>query len=297
MGEKPSADLLLKAAPAIFVLLWATGFIGAKYGLPYAEPLTFLLARFVIVALILLVVALVTRAPWPRSRAAVLHSLMSGILIHGIYLGGVFWAIARGMPAGVSALIVGVQPLLTAFVSRLLLNEKVLPLQWIGIAFGFFGLVMVLQPKLAGIADAGMDGLTLFLNVAALLGITAGTIYQKIFAAHADLRTGGFYQYVSASALMLVGVLAFEDGRIEWTADFLFALGWLVVVLSFGAISLLMLLIRHGAISRVAALFYLVPPVTSLVAYVMFGETLVTIQIVGIAVTAFSVWLASRRPA
>lgn len=289
--------VFLAAAPGIFVLLWATGFIGAKFGMPYAEPLTFLLVRFLFVLAILIVIALATRAPWPKSRAAALHSTVSGVLIHGLYLGGVFWAVARGMPAGVSALIVGVQPLLTAIAARAVLKETVLPLQWFGIALGFAGLVLVLAPGLSAAGAVGFDAMTIGLNLVALAGITGGTIYQKMFASHADLRTGGIFQYVGAALTVGLGVVLFEQGRIEWTAEFVFALGWLIFVLSLGAISLLMLLIRRGAVSRVAALFYLVPPVTALIAWPMFGEQLTLVQIAGMVITAFSVWLVSRQAA
>lgn len=292
-------DLFLQAAPGVFVLLWATGFIGAKYGLPYAEPLTFLFVRFVIVSAILAAAALAMRAPWPKRRADWLHSLVTGVLIHGCYLGGVFLAISRGMPAGVTALIVGVQPLLTAFVARFVLNETLSWLQWLGMALGLVGLGLVLAPSLGSGTATGFDMLTIALNIVALVGITAGTIYQKRFGTQADLRSGNALQYLGASLFVGLGVLLFEDGRIEWTGDFLFALGWLVIVLSVGAVTLLMILIRHGAVSRVAALFYLVPPVTALIAWAMFGETLTPVQLAGMAVTAFSVWLASRatRPA
>ena len=293
---KPS-DFLFATAPYLFVLLWATGFIGVKYGIPYAEPLTFLLLRVVFTAAILVVVVLVSRAPWPQTPAAALHSAVSGMLIHGVYLGGVFWALARGMPVGIAALIVGVQPLLTALAARLLLKDAILPMQWGGVGIGFVGLSMVLAPKLGmSGAAARLDPLSVLFCVTALCAITAGTIYQKVFAADAGLRTGGLFQYIGAGLLALLGVLAFEEGRVEWTAEFIFALVWLVVVLSLGAISLLMILIRYGAIARVAALFYLVPPVTALFAYLIFGETLTAVQIAGIAVTAFSVWLASGRP-
>lgn len=294
MTESKPITAFFTAAPAIFVVLWASGFIGAKYGLPYAEPLTFLLVRFLIATAILVLIALATGAPWPQSRTAALHSTVSGMLIHGLYLGGIFWAIARGMPAGVSALIVGIQPLLTAFAARMLLREAISPLHWLGIGLGLVGLVLVLAPKLAEADVAGFDTLTILLNIISLLGITAGTVYQKVFAAHADLRTGGVFQYVGAAIVVGLGVALFEDGRIEWTAEFIFAMSWLVFVLSIGAVSLLMLLIRRGVVSRIAALFYLVPPVTALIAWPMFGETLTAVQVAGMAVTAFSVWLASR---
>ena len=291
-AQHPQSSLWISAMPAVFVFLWATGFIGAKYGLPYAEPLTFLLYRFVIVAAILLVVVLVTRAPWPQNRMTMFHCIVSGTLIHGLYLGGVFWAIARGMPAGISALIVGLQPILTAIFARLWLDEKLSAKQWSGFILGLFGLALVLGPKLPGGGIAWGDSGALVLNLIALGGITFGTIYQKAFAADVGLRAGTFLQYIGAIAVVAVGAWIFETGRIEFTKDLILAMTWLILVLSIGAISLLMLLIRRGAVSQVAALFYLVPPVTFLIAYFMFDEQLTLLHIAGIAVTALAVWLA-----
>lgn len=288
-----SRQLVLNLMPSVFVLLWSTGFIGAKYGLPYAEPLTFLAVRFGAVTAILCAIAMATHAPWPTQRRDIVHSLVSGLLIHGVYLGGVFWAIALGMPAGLSALIVGVQPLLTAFVSKLTLGETVSKLQWVGIALGFGGLILVLGPRIVSASGTPIATFAIILNVAALLGITAGTIYQKRYAAFADLRSGGTLQYLAATLLCWAGALTFETRHINWTVDFLLAMGWLVIVLSLGAITLLMLLIRHGAITKVASMFYLVPPVTVLIAYFMFDEQLSMLQMSGMVLTAFAVWLAS----
>ncbi len=300
MSNQPKTSLtpdgfLISAMPVVFVFLWATGFIGAKFGLPYAEPLTFLLYRFSIVAALLLILVVVTRAPWPDSRMKALHCFISGILIHGLYLGGVFWAIARGMPAGISALIVGLQPLLTAVFAGLLLKEKISPRQWFGLVLGLFGLLLVLGPKLPGGGLAWGDDGALVLTLIALGGITFGTIYQKKFATDVGLRAAGFFQYLGAGALVGAGVMIFETGRIEWTRELMLAMGWLIFVLSIGAISLLMVMIRRGAVSQVAALFYLVPPVTFLIAYFVFDEQLTLLHIAGIAVTAFAVWLARPR--
>jgi len=296
MNENPQTSVWIAATPILFVFLWATGFIGAKYGLPYAEPLTFLLVRFSIVAAILLLVTLITRAPWPQTPTLALHCMVTGILLHGFYLGGVFWAIARGMPAGISALIVGLQPILTAFLARLLLGERMSRRQWSGLVLGLAGLSLVLGPKLPDGGAAWGNAGALILNLIALAGITLGTIYQKAFATNVGLRTGGFLQYVGAGFVIGAGMLIFETGRIEWTTDLVLAMTWLVLVLSIGAITLLMLLIRRGAVSQVAALFYLVPPVTVLIAYFMFGETLTWLHLAGIAITAFAVWLAREHP-
>lgn len=295
MPDQKQDSILISAMPVVFVFLWATGFIGAKYGLPYAEPLTFLVYRFGIVALILLILVLATRAPWPQTWMLAVHCVIAGALLHGVYLGAVFWAIARGMPAGISALIVGFQPILTAVFAGLLLSEKVSFRQWCGLILGLAGLVLVLGPKLPDGGTAWGDNGALFLCLIGLAGITFGTIYQKAFAANVGLRTGGLLQYIGAFALVALGVLIFETGRIEWTKDLILAMSWLVLVLSIGAISLLMIMIRRGAVSRVAAMFYLVPPVTFFIAYLMFDEKLTYLQIGGTIVTAFAVWLARAR--
>ncbi len=286
---------LTRTAPWLFVLLWSTGFIGAKFGLPFAEPMTFLSLRFAIVIGILWLVAIATQAPWPKDIRAVIHSAIPGILIHGFYLGGVFWAISLGLPAGISALIVGVQPLTSAILSGPLLGEKVQARHWLGLAIGFIGIVLVLVPALET-SGAGVINVTnVGLCVMALFGITLGTIYQKAFSTGADLRTGAVVQYMAALVVVAPLALLLESNHIVWDPRFIGALGWLVIVLSIGAISLLMLILRHGEVSKVATLFYLVPPVTALIGWVLFGERMNSIQIGGMALTVFSIWLAGMR--
>lgn len=290
MDQKPPAWLSL--TPSIFVLLWATGFIGAKYGLPYAEPFTFLTLRFWLVAGLFAVIVVVTRAPLPTSLAQVGHNLVVGILLQGIYLGGIFAAIALGMPAGLSALIVGLQPALTALVARPLFGTRITVVQWLGVVLGFAGLVLVVGADidLAG----GVTPLTVGLCTAGLVGITAGSLYQKAFCGAQDLRTGACLQYAGGAVTVTVPALLFETGRIEWTPDFLFALAWLILVLSLGAVTLLMVIIRHGDMSRVTAMFYLVPPVTVVIAWFLFDERLSLVQVAGIAVTVIGVILVTR---
>ncbi len=286
---------LLRIAPGLFVMLWATGFIGAKYGLPFAEPLTFLSLRFVIVIAILVLVALISHAPWPRDIASIGHSAVSGVLIHGVYLGGVFWAISLGLPAGISALIVGVQPLASAVLSGPLLGERVKARHWLGLGVGFVGIALVLVPALDNSSSGVLSFTNIALCVAALFGITLGTIYQKAYSTGTDLRTGAIVQYAAALIVLAPAALLLESNHIEWSIEFIGALGWLVVVLSIGAITLLMLIIRHGEVSKVATLFYLVPPVTALIGWALFGESMNFIQIGGMALTVFSIWLAGMR--
>jgi drug/metabolite transporter (DMT)-like permease len=279
-----------RLSPFLFVFLWSTGFIGAKFGLPYAEPLSFLLTRYGLVIALMTAIAVATRAPWPEDPAQWLHIGVSGVLVHAVYLGGVFVAIKHGLPAGITALVVGMQPLLTGFGAGWLLGEKVSARQWIGLALGFAGVGLVVSGK---IGDAAL-GPMLIPALVALLGITAGTLYQKRFCARFDLRTGSVIQFVPTALVTAVAVALFEDYRIEWTGEFLFALGWLVLVLSLGAISLLNLLIRSGSAVNVASLFYLTPPTTALIAWAVFGEKLTSTAAAGMALAVAGVWLVAR---
>jgi len=281
----------MRVVPGVFVLLWSTGFIGAKFGLPYAEPLTFLLIRLSIVATILACVALATSAPWPRRWTDAGHIVLAGLLVHGVYLGGVFTGINHGLPAGVAALIVGLQPLLTAAASRRVLGERVSGRQWLGLALGLGGVLLVVWEKLSLKADYLVG---IGLCTAALIGITVGTLYQKRFCGGMDLRSGTALQYAATSAGLLVLALCFETMEVHWTGEFLFALFWLGLVLSVGAVFLLYILIRRGAAAKVASLFYLVPPVTAVIAYLMFDERLGVLAWVGMAVTALGVALVNR---
>lgn len=276
--------------PFLFIFLWSTGFIGAKYGLPYAEPLSFLLIRYGLVIVLMTVIALATRAPWPKDPKQWVHIGVSGVLVHAVYLGGVFVAIKHGLPTGVTALVVGMQPLLTALGAGWLLGEQVSGRQWGGLALGFVGVGLVVSGKFGEAALGPM----LAPAVVALLGITAGTLYQKRFCAQFDLRTGSVIQFVPTAILTAIAVALFEEFRIEWTPDFIFALGWLVLVLSLGAISLLNLLIRAGSAVNVASLFYLTPISTAVIAWVIFGEKLTSTAAIGMLLAVSGVYLVAR---
>ena len=276
--------------PILFVFLWSTGFIGAKYGLPYAEPLSFLLTRYCLVIALMTVIALATRAPWPKDPKQWLHIGVSGVLVHAVYLGGVFVAIKHGLPAGVTALVVGMQPLLTALGAGWLLGEQVSGRQWGGLVLGFVGVGLVVSGKFGEAALGPM----LIPALVALLGITAGTLYQKRFCAQFDLRTGSVIQFVPTAILTALAVALFEEFRIEWTPDFIFALGWLVLVLSLGAISLLNLLIRNGSAVNVASLFYLTPISTAVIAWAIFGEKLTLTAAAGMLLAVSGVYLVGR---
>jgi drug/metabolite transporter (DMT)-like permease len=277
--------------PFLFVFLWSTGFIGAKYGLPYAEPLSFLLTRYGFVIALMTGIALATRAPWPQEPVQWLHVAVSGLLVHAIYLGGVFVAIKHGLPAGVTALVVGMQPLLTALGAGWLLGETVSRWQWAGLALGFVGVGLVVSGRFG---DGAALGPMLIPALVALLGITAGTLYQKRFCAQFDLRTGSVIQFVPTAILTAIAIALFEDFRIEWTPDFIFALAWLVLVLSLGAISLLNLLIRGGSAVNVASLFYLTPISTAVIAWAVFGEKLTLTATAGMLLAVSGVYLVAR---
>ncbi len=290
-AESGAARLWLQSMPGLFVLLWSTGFVSAKYGLPYAEPLTFLLLRFILVVALMLPLALATHAAWPGNLTQVGHVAVVGVLMQGGYLGGVFCSIHLGMSAGVSALIVGIQPILTAFASAPLFGERLRARQWLGLVLGFGGVLLVVlgRSALSGITPA-----SLALSALALLSITIGTLYQKRYCGAVDLRVGSVIQFCAAGLVLLPLALMFETMQVHWTGEFVFTLAWLVRVLSIGAISLLYVLIRKGAATKVASLFYLVPPCTALMAYAMFGETLslaamagMTIAVIGVALVVY----------
>jgi drug/metabolite transporter (DMT)-like permease len=286
---------LKRFIPASFVVLWATGFIGARYAMPWAEPFTFLAARFVIAALLLGGLMLVFGSK-RATRAEALHATVAGILMHGVYLGAVFWAIHRGMPAGLSALIVGLQPLITAVLAGRFLGEAILPRHWAGLAVGLIGVVIVLWPKL-GALGGGVTPETLAASLVSVLGMSAGTIWQKRYASGGDLVAATMWQYIGGGALMILASLAFETHTVIINGELIFAMAWLVLVLSIGAIFLLMVMIRDGEMSKVASLFYLVPAVTAVIAWALFGEQLSLVQIVGMAIATLGVGLATARPA
>jgi len=276
------------AFPVLFVLLWSTGFIAAKYGLPYAPPLTFLLYRFALVAVLMTAVALATGATWPRNARAMGHVAVAAWLVHGTYLGGVFLSLAGGMPAGISAMLVGLQPILTALVARAWLRERVVPRQWLGLVLGLAGVWLVVRGK----ANFSGDLSGLLPSAVALVGISIGTLYQKRYCTRIDMRSGAVIQFSACALVYLPLVLLFEGAPVRWTHEFFFAIGWSVLVLSVGAISLLYWLLRHDAASSVARLFYLVPPVTAVMAWIIFGETLDAMAIAGMVLIAVAVALA-----
>jgi len=284
------ADLAVRATPFAFVVIWASGFVVAKYAAPYAEPLSFLVVRYGGVIGLMLALALAARAQWPRGWQT-LHIAVAGVGIQAGYLGGVWAAVAAGMPAGVAALVVNLQPVLTAAFAGLL-GERLGRRQVIGLLLGFAGVALVVSNRLT---TEGLSPLTLGLTIMALLAITIGTLYQKRFCPEFDLRTGQVVQFTASAAVTLPFALAFESFRFDWTPQLVGALVWSVLVLTGGGISLLFLMLRRGAAAQVTSYFYLVPGITALMAFAMFSESLGPVAIGGMVVTVLGVALATRR--
>lgn len=278
----------LSPVPVFFVFLWSTGFIVAKFGLPYAPPLTFLLLRCAAVLLVLAPLVMLFRAPWPSGYAR--HVAVAGLLLQAGYLGGVWVAIKLGMPAGVTALIVGMQPILTAAAAPLI-GERVRPRQWLGLAFGLAGVALVVYAKIT------LVGLTLEAIawcVFALLSITAGTMYQRRYCPRFDLRTGTVIQFGATVAVLLPLAIWLEHldpalSSVQWTPQFIGALLWSVFALSIGALFLLFTLLRRSDATEVTSLMYLTPPTTAVMAWLMFGEAFSLLGVLGMAVAVIGV--------
>ncbi|MEN3274527.1 MAG: hypothetical protein V7631_317 [Massilia sp.] len=291
-GAAPTAQRWL--IPSFFVLLWSTGFIVAKFGLPYAPPLTFLLLRCAGVLLVLLPIVLLWRAPWPRGQMK--HIAVAGLLLQAGYLGGVWCAIKIGMPAGISALIVGMQPILTA-VAAPLIGERVRPRQWFGLLLGLGGVALVVASKMG---LEGLSGRAILYCVLALLSITAGTLYQKRHCPSFDLRTGTVIQFaVSVGALFPLAIFLeqfdFSLSKVEWNVRFVGALLWSIFALSIGAIFLLFRLISRGSATAVTSLLYLTPPTTAIMAWLLFGESLGPLELAGMAVAVAGVAFVVKK--
>ena len=289
--------VLLRAMPLVFTFLWSTGWVVAGYSARYADALTFLFVRFSLAAMLLAGLALASGAPWPRGWRAVLDIAITGILLHGLYLAGVWWAVRHGLPAGISGLIAGLQPILTALFAPLFLGERISPIRWLGIACGFLGIALVLEPQLANVPPAALLGVAvpMLVNVAGMFAVTFGSFYQKARVVSGDLRTMTTIQYVAAALVVLPLALALEPMRIEWNLTMALVLAWSVIVLSIGGIWLYLLMIRKGEVSRIVTFLYLVPALVAVEAWLLFGESLTGLQMAGMAVTVLGVALASRK--
>jgi drug/metabolite transporter (DMT)-like permease len=280
---------LIAAMPALFVLIWSTGFVVARLGMPHAPPLTFLCWRYVFSIVAMGGWALLARAAWPRDAGQWGHLAVSGVLMHAGYLGGVWAAIKAGAPAGTVALIVGLQPLLTAVWISARGHHRVGAGQWLGLVLGLGGLALVVWHKLGGELTLGNLALALF----ALASITAGTLYQKAYLLPIDVRAGNCVQMIAALGVSLP-LAWLEPGRVDLQPELVLAMAWSVLMLSLGGSSLLMLLIQRGAATRVTSLMYLVPPCTAVLAWLLFAEPITATTLLGMALCAAGVALVMR---
>ena len=278
---------LARFAPVLFVLLWSTGFVGAKYGLPYADPFIFLSVRVLIAGLILFAVAAVMKSPIAIGVSAITRSSLIGFFLHACYLGGVFYSISKGLPAGVAAVVTSLQPVLVSVLAVRVLGEQLKFKQVVGLLLGLIGVVLVLGPSFEqDIPVSGVIGI-----LVALIGSTAATLLQKKIGADVPLIAGTAYQYLASGFVLALAAIATGGTRIEWSGQFIVAFVWLIAVLSVGAILLLLWLLNSGSAASVSSLLYLVPPATALEAFLLFGEKVNTQGFLGIGITALGVWL------
>ena len=283
--------MLKKIAPGLFVFLWSTGFIGVKYGIPYAPPFYFIAIRMAIASLLLFIAISFLRRSQPLTRSILWPSTLIGLTLHGAYLGGCFFAVSRGMPAGVAALIVSLQPVLVSLFAAKYLNEPLKARAVLGLILGLVGLFVVVLPRINMTGDNAISLVAVAASVIGLLGGTSGTILQKKYGGAIPTLAGTSIQYAATALVLLVLALLFEEPNITWSPEFIGVLTWLVLALSFGAILLLFFLLSHGSAASVSSLYYLVPAVTAIIAYFMFDEHISVISLIGTAITVVGVWL------
>ncbi|MGF0538874.1 DMT family transporter [Agrobacterium sp. ES01] len=286
-----------RLAPAIFVFLWSTGWVAAKYAGFYADPLTFLTIRFAVAAVIFYGLCRVAGVAWPRGRMSIVHVILSGAFLHGLYLGMVWWAIGQGVPAAISGIIAGLQPLMTAVAAPLIVGERLAIWQKVGLGLGFLGIGIAVLPNLFALGDNAIPAFAVMINVIGMGFVTLGTLYQKRFVRDGDLRSVATLQYVGAVAVTLPAAMLLEDLHVDWQIGFFVTMIWSVVGISMGAILLLLYLIRRGAVSKAASLIYLVPPLAALEAAIVFGERLTVPMIIGTVLAVVGVYLTNRRGA
>ncbi|OLP54338.1 peptide ABC transporter ATP-binding protein [Rhizobium rhizosphaerae] len=290
--------LLERLSPALFVALWSTGWVMAKYADLYADPLTFLVMRYGLAALIFAGLCRAMKVPRLARPGASLHAVLSGMFLHGFYLGAVWWAIGQGVPAAISGIIAGLQPLMTALAAPAMTGERLSGLQRLGLVFGFCGIALAVLPKALAGGALGAAAVPLFpvlVNITGMASVSFGTLYQKRFLQEGDLRRIACLQYIGALIVTIPAALMLEDLRVIWSFELFAALGWAVLALSVGAIGLLLYLIRRGQVSRAASLIYLVPPLAAFEAYLMFGEPLTAPMIAGTAIAVAGVYLTNRK--
>ena len=285
-----------RTAPVLFVLLWSTGFTGIRYGIPYAPPFTFIAIRMAIASVLLALISLAITRHFKYDKATIGKSTLVGLTIHGAYLGGCFYGVKQGMPAGITALICSLQPVLVSIFSSFFFGEKLTPRKWLGLGLGLAGLILVIAPKLEGSGDQVLPTAGVIAVFIALLGGTSGTLLQKKFGSGVEVLSGTSWQYVATGILMGSLALIFEgDQSITWNASFIFSLTWLIVALSIGAILILYFLLARSSASSVSSLYYLVPAVTAVEAYFLFGEKIGLVTAVGTLVTIAGVALVVRQ--
>ncbi len=280
--------------PFLFVFLWSTGFIAAKYALPYIEPFYLLFTRSAITVAVFLLLCLAFRVRALTIKQAG-QQVVAGFLIHGTYLGGVFAAIKWGMPAGITAMVVGVQPVLTALLGRIVLGARLQAVQWFGLVLGLGGVTLVLWSTHQH-EPVNLNGPSVMAALAALFGISIGTIFQKRVGQGINLIAGSFWQYIGMLLLMAFMAWSFESRSAVWSVQLILALAWLVFALSVTAILLLMYMIREGETAKVATYFYLVPPMTAIEAWILFGESLSILSMAAVAVTVAGVYMVLKTP-
>ena len=287
--------MLKKVAPGLFVLLWSTGFIGVKYGIPYAPPFYFVALRMAIAALLLFVALIFLRNSQPITRSIIWPSTLIGLTLHGAYLGGCFYAVSHGLPAGITALIASLQPVLVSLFAAKYLHEPLKIRAIAGLILGLIGLFVVVIPRINMTGTNSISGVSIFACVIGLLGGTSGTILQKRYGGAIPTLAGTSIQYAATALVMFTLALIFEQPEIQWSGKFIGALTWLVLALSFGAILLLFFLLSHGSAASVSSLYYLVPAATAIEAYFFFDEHISAISMMGTLITVIGVWLVVAR--
>lgn len=285
---------LARLAPILFVFLWSTGWVVAKFADRFADPLTFLSLRYAVAAVLFYMVCRSTGAAWPKSPSAFLHAVVSGVLLHGLYLGAVWWAIGQGVPAAISGIIAGLQPLMTGIAASRLVGERLSLSQRLGLLLGFIGIAIAVLPKVFAVDASAIPAVAVVVNIIGMAFVSGGTIYQKRYLHEGDIRTVATLQYVGALALTLPAAYLIEDMRIEWSLGLLATLGWAVLGISMGAVMLLLYLIRRGDVSKAASLIYLVPPLAAVEAAIAFGEQLTVWMMAGTALAVIGVYLTNR---
>jgi drug/metabolite transporter (DMT)-like permease len=284
-----------RLAPAIFVLLWSTGWVVAKFGGIVSEPLTFLSIRYVAAAVLFAGLCAWSRVVWPKDARTIMHAIVSGAFLHGIYLGTVWWAIGEGVPAALSSIIAALQPLMTALVAPFFIGERLSNLQKAGLGLGFFGVLLAVLPKFFGHGSTEIAGFAILVNVLGMASVTYGTIYQKQHLHTGDIRAIATLQYIGALVVTVPFALALEDLYVDLSLGFFALLAWSVLGISMGAILLLLYLLRRGQVSRAASLIYLVPPLAAAQAAIIFGEELTLPMIAGTIIVVIGVYLTNRK--